>query len=352
MTVTALMSRAAGRSEAGRVRVVNEDRVLLLDDVGGGAALYAIADGLGGHAGGDVASTLAVETLRDQVRGLLAQRVPARQALAEAVRRANAAICAGSHGTDHAGMATTCTAVLVHEGEAVVVHVGDSRAYLVRGREVRQLTTDHSLAGELARHSGLTEADMEATAQRHVLTRALGPAQDVEIDCTAEPLRSGDLLVLTTDGLHNAVPPEELGFVVREAPDLDHACATLVGLANARGGVDNASAVVIRLGSRWPGRALRVLVPLALAAFVAGGVAEYRLQHAYFLGVRGDRVAVMRGVPGRILGVPLSGVISVTQVPVTRIAPADRGRLSWGIPASSPEEALSVLRGLLSHPGQ
>lgn len=345
-----LVSRAAGRSEAGRVRVVNEDRVLLLDDVGRGAALYAVADGLGGHAGGDVASALALEILRDHVRELLAQRVPARDALVQAVRRANAAICAGAHGADRAGMATTCTAVLVHGGEGIVAHVGDSRVYLVRGPEVRQLTTDHSLAGELARHGGLTEADVEANPQRHVLTRALGTAPDVEIDGVTEPLRSGDVLVLTTDGLHNAVPPEELGFVVRGAPDLDHACATLVGLANARGGVDNASAIVIRLATRWSGRAVRVLAPVALAAFIAGGLAAYRVEHAYFLGVRGDRVAVMRGMPGRVLGFPLSGVIRVTQVPVTRIAPAYRGRLSEGIPTASPEEAESVLRGLLSPP--
>jgi hypothetical protein len=222
--------------------------------------------------------------------------------------------------------------------------------YLLRGPETRQLTVDHSLAGELARHGALAGADVRTHAQRHVLTRALGVARDVEIDSATEPLRAGDMLVLTTDGLHNAVPPDEMGLVVRDARQLDDACETLVGLANARGGVDNASAVVVRVSPRWPGRARRVLTPLALAVFVAGGLAAYRLEHAYFLGIRGDRVAVMRGVPGALLGMPLSAVMKVTQVPVALIAPGDRGRLSRGIPTSSPEAAESMLQGLLSAP--
>jgi hypothetical protein len=249
-------------------------------------------------------------------------------------------------------MATTCTAVLVSRGEAIVAHVGGSRASLLRGEEVRQLTTDHSLAGELARRGGLAPAEVENHAQRHVLTRALGTAPDVEIDSATETLRPGDVLVLTTDGLHNAVPSQEIGHVVRTARGLDEACEMLVGLANARGGVDNASVVVIRVSSRWPGRALRVLTPVLLAALVGGGVAAYHLEHAYFLGVRGDRVAVMRGMPGHLLGMPLSGVIKVTEVPVTQVAPAHRSRLWRGIPTASPEAAERILPGLLSTPPQ
>jgi len=345
-----LASRAAGRSDIGRVREANEDRILLLDPAGQatGMAAYAVADGLGGHAGGDVASTLAVETLRAELPALLAQGLGARAALPEALRRANAAIYAASRGTAQAGMATTCTAVLVDGGEGVVAHVGDSRAYLLRGQAVRQLTTDHSLAGELARRGAPVET--EAHAQRHVLTRVLGTAPDVEIDCVPAALSAGDVLVLTTDGLHNAVPAEEIGAVVRAAPDPEDACRTLLGLANARGGVDNASAIVIRLTPWRRGRAMRALAPLGLAAFLAGGLAVDRLEHAYFLGVRDDRVAVMRGVPVRILGVPLSGVVRVTQVPLTRIAPQDRGRLARGIPAASLEEAERMLNGLRPRP--
>src|ERR1700730_1483889 len=159
-------------------------------------------------------------------------------------------------------MATTCTVVLVHGGAAIVAHVGDSRAYLLRGQETRKLTIDRTLASELARHGELAEVDVRTHAQRHVLTRALGTARDVEIDSSAERLRPGDVLVLATDGVHNAVPPGEIGHVVRTARDLDEVCGALVGLANARGGVDNASAIVVRVSARWPARALRILAPV------------------------------------------------------------------------------------------
>jgi serine/threonine protein phosphatase PrpC len=342
-----LVSRAAGRTDTGRVREINEDRVLVVEDVGRGCALYGVADGLGGHAGGDVASALAMQTLGAGVRAALAEGRSAREALVGAVRRANDAIRASGAGP--AGMATTCTAVLVRGAEAVIAHVGDSRAYLLRGSGISPLTTDHSLAGELARRGAVSEDAVESHAQRHVLTRALGAAPDVEIDVTEAPLRLGDILVLTTDGLHNAVPAPELAAVVRAARTLDEACGDLIGLANARGGVDNASALLIRIAARWPGPPLRAVAPLALAAFIAAGVGIYRLEHVYFLGVHAGRVAVMRGVPGRVLGLRLSGVIRVTQVPLARVAPAYRSRLSTtGIPTASPEAAERLLLGLLS----
>ena len=345
-----VVAQAAARSDAGRVREENEDRVLLLDDVSARASLYAIADGLGGHVGGGVASRLAVDTLGPEVRSSLQQGVAPREALVGSFRRANAAIRNGARDTGRAGMATTCTAVLLHRGVALLAHVGDSRAYLLRGQTTTQLTNDHSLVGELARHGALTQGEVEHHAQRHVLTRALGIADEVDIDSAVEPLHAGDVLVLTTDGLHNAVGVDELAGVVREAADLDEACRTLVGLANARGGMDNATVIVIRIVSRWPRRAVRVVGPLVLAAFVAGGVAAYRVEHAYFLGVVGGRVAVMRGVPGQVLGLPLSGVIKVTGIPVTQVAPGQRGRLLRGIPTASPEAAEGLLSGLLARP--
>ena len=346
-----LAVRAGGRSETGRVREVNEDRLLLLEEAGRGASLFAVADGLGGHARGDLASTMAVETLAMDVPALLSGGSSAREALVQAFRRANAAIHARAQAEGLSGMATTCTALVIDGVEGVVAHIGDSRAYRLRGQEVRQVTTDHSLAAVLAGHDELAPAEIETHAPRHVLTRALGAAEDVQIDVIAEPLRPGDVVVLVTDGLHTAVPAAEIGAVVRATPDADEACRVLLGLANARGGFDNASAIVIRVTPRWIGRAVRILTPVALAVLLAAGAVAYRLEHAYFLGVRGDMVAVMRGIPGRVLGVPLSGVIKVTEVPIARIAPADRSRLTRGIPAGSAEEAESMLHDLLSrHP--
>lgn len=340
----------AGVSEIGRVRESNEDRVLLLDNAGGGRALYVIADGLGGHAAGSIASELAVTTLRDEVPALLSQRVPPREALILGLRRANATIREHAHAPGRSGMATTCTAVLFGERGAIVAHIGDTRAYLIRGLEVRQLTTDHSLVGELVRYGGLSPAAAGGHAQRHVLTRALGTEDDAQIDVLSVPLRGGDTFVLASDGLHSAVSPEEMGAVIRGTPDLIEAGSILVGLANARGGLDNASAVIVRLRPRWIGRVARVLVPAGLAVFLAAGVGMYRLEHSYFLGVRGNRVAVMQGVPAHVLGVPLFSVVRVTPVPVAQIGPAYRSRLLQGIPARSPGDAETLLQDLLHRP--
>jgi len=349
MRLAGLAARGVGRTETGRVREVNEDRILLVDNVGRGASLFAVADGLGGHARGDLASTMVVETLRTELPALLAGGTPPGDALGEAFRRANAAIYAHAQAAGLTGMATTCTALLVDGRSGIVAHVGDSRAYLLRAQDVRQLTADHSLVSELARRGSLTPAEVETHAQRHILTRALGAAPAVDVDLIDEPLRPGDVVVLATDGLHTAVPTSEIRSVIRSSPDAEEATSVLVGLANARGGFDNASVVIIRLAPWWMGRAARLLAPVGLAAILAAGVAAYRLDHAYFLGVRGDMVAVMWGMPARVLGLPLSGIVKVTEVPVARIAPADRTRLIHGIPTGSAEEAESVLRDLLSH---
>ena len=343
-------SRGAGVSEIGRVRETNEDRILLRDRLARGAALYAVADGLGGHAGGGVASTMAVETLVREVPVLLERGLTPAEALALAVRRANADINAQAAGPEQSGMATTCTAALVAGQAVVLAHVGDSRAYLMRGTEIRQLTVDHSVVAELVRHGTLSPAAAGGHAQRHVLTRALGTAPDVQVDVLAVPLRARDTLLLVSDGVHSAVTPDEMADIVRTTRDGTEACRMVVGLANARGGVDNASVVLVRVRPKWLDRVGRAASAAALVAFLAAGVAAYRLEHAYFLGVSGDRVAVMRGVPLRILGVPFFAVVRRTGVPVTRIAPAYRPQLLQGIPARDPSDADTLLQDLLHRP--
>jgi len=343
-----LAALAVGASDTGRVRESNQDRILLLEDAGRGAAVFAVADGLGGHAAGHIASELAVDTLRRTVQTLLAHRTSPRAALAEGVRRAHAEIREQARVPERKGMATTCTAVIVSGHEGLVAHVGDSRAYLLRGAEIRQLTTDHSLAAELGHSGGGPPA--AAGAQRHVLTRALGTEEDVRVDLIPVPLRSGDCLVLTTDGLHTEVSPEELAAVIRATPEPHQACRALLGLANARGGLDNASVVTVRLRPRWLARAAHVLAPAGVSVLLAAGAATYHVEHSYFLGVRNGQVAVMQGIPVRVLGIPLFSVLRVTPVEVTRIAPAYRGRVRSGIPARSPGDAEALLQDLLYRP--
>jgi len=343
-------ARGAGVSEIGRVRETNEDRILIRDRLARGAALYAVADGLGGHAAGGVASTLAVETLVREVPALLERGLTPAEALALAVRRANADINAQAASPDRSGMATTCTAALVAGQAVVLAHVGDSRAYLMRGAEIRQLTVDHSVVAELVRHGTLSPAAAGVHEQRHVLTRALGTGPDVQVDVLAVPLHARDTLLLVSDGVHSAVAPEEMADIVRTTRDGTEACRMVVGLANARGGTDNASVVLVRVRPKWLDRVGRAATAAALAAFIAAGVGAYRLEHAYFLGVRGDRVAVMRGVPVRLLGVPLFSVVRVTGVKVEQIAPAYRPQLQQGVPARDPQDADTLLQDLLHRP--
>ena len=343
-------ARGTGVSEIGRVRETNQDRILLRDRLARGTALYAVADGLGGHAAGGVASTVAVEVLVREVPTLLERGLTPAEALALAVRRANSEINAQAAAPELSGMATTCTAALVAGPAVMLAHVGDSRAYLLRGAEIRQLTVDHSVVAELVRHGTLSPADAGGHAQRHVLTRALGTAPDVQVDVLAVPLRVRDMLLLVTDGVHSAVAPEEMADIVRATRDGNEACRVLVGLANARGGTDNASAVLVRVRPKWLERVGRAATAATLAAFIAAGVGAYRIEHAYFLGVSGDRVAVMRGVPLRVLGVRLFSVARVTDIPVSRIAPAYRPQLVRGIPARDPADADTLLQDLLHRP--
>jgi protein phosphatase len=247
-------------------------------------------------------------------------------------------------------MATTCTAALIAGQAAVLAHVGDSRAYLLRGAEVRQLTVDHSVVAEMVRHGTLSAAAAGGHAQRHVLTRALGTASDVQIDVLAVPLRPRDTLLLASDGVHSAMTPEEMADIVRATRDAGEACRMLVGLANARGGTDNVSVVLVRVRPKWLDRIGRAFTAAALAAFIAAGVGTYRLEHAYFLGVSGDRVAVMRGMPARILGMPLFTVVQMTDVTIGQIAPAYRLQLLQGIPARDPADAQALLEDLVHRP--
>ncbi|MGH7391642.1 MAG: PP2C family protein-serine/threonine phosphatase [Candidatus Rokuibacteriota bacterium] len=212
--------------------------------------LFVVADGMGGHARGDVASRLAVDAVRaayydDGLPDELPQR------LGLSVERANDVLYGKNGGSlDEARMGTTLTALVIRDGEAFIAHVGDSRAYLIRRREIRQLTEDHSLVSELVRQGVLTPAEAEHHPSAHVVVRAVGTSHAVPVALYGPlPLLGGDTLVLCTDGLSRLVAPGEIRRVAGgRAPRL--ACQRLVTLANRRGGPDNITLQVIRIGRR------------------------------------------------------------------------------------------------------
>lgn len=239
----------AVRSDIGRVRVRNEDRgayvipedVALFADKG---ALFVVADGMGGHALGDVASDLAVQT----VQRCYYQRRDGGDvaaALVGAVQDAHAAI--QRQAPPDVLMGTTCVAAVIRGDTAYVANVGDSRAYLVRDGAIRQISRDHSLVAELVRAGFLTEEQARTHEQRNLIYRSLGCPGEVEVDLFAEPVREGDTLVLCSDGLSALVEDDELRSVVEER-EPEESVRVLIERANERGGPDNITAVVARVG--------------------------------------------------------------------------------------------------------
>lgn len=236
-----MMLRAAAVSDVGRRRRSNEDRYGLAPERG----LYLVADGMGGHTAGQVASGLAIDTVLESVASGDLHASPSER-LRSAFAAANDRIFStASAQPELSGMGTTLVALLVKGERAALAHVGDSRAYRVRADRIRQLTDDHSLVGELQRRGEISADAAREHPHRHVLTRALGVRPGVEADLGELALAPGDVFVLCSDGLTQHVRDEE---IAKEAvsTDLDSACRRLVGLANARGGEDNSTVVLIR----------------------------------------------------------------------------------------------------------
>lgn len=236
--------RAEARSDAGRVRENNEDSWLVQDRRG--VMLLAVADGVGGVAGGERASTEAIETLARRFYESLATQ-DLRAALASAVREANDAVVRGAADRGQAS-ATTLVAAAVRKGEATIANVGDSRAYLVRAGVARQLTTDHS------------------GARPNEITRFVGDERGIQPDVFVEQLRANDRLLLCSDGLTRHVTDDEIAArASRAAPAA--AADQLVALANERGGEDNVTVVVYR--ARRRSRALALALVLLLMVLIA-----------------------------------------------------------------------------------
>lgn len=232
--------RVGSATDVGRVRSNNQDSKLVADD------LYAVADGMGGHQGGEVASALAVEVLRDHPVG---RSLPE---MKEVVRLANRTIFEKAGSDDSLrGMGTTLCAIALVDGldgeEVGWVNVGDSRIYLFRDDDLIQLSADHSLVEDLVRDGQLTPEEAAVHPQRNILTRALGIDLDVDVDgATVIPFK-GDRYVLCSDGLFNEVDTNRMSGVLRRLADPDEAAAELVRLANEHGGRDNITVVIVEV---------------------------------------------------------------------------------------------------------
>jgi serine/threonine protein phosphatase PrpC len=237
------LSSFAG-SDVGRLRSGNEDSHFC------GQTVFAVADGLGGHQGGEVASAAAVEPLARLDGRSFKDAGEAAEALAAAIREANEAILDRAAGDPALyGMGTTVTAAVAGGGYLQLAHVGDSRAYLLRGGTLEQLTTDHTVVGELVRRGRLTPQQAAVHPERSILTRAVGLDPRVPVDLP-DPLevQPGDQLLLCSDGLTEAVADGQIAELLSAAPDGQVACRSLIDAANDAGGPDNITVDLVRVG--------------------------------------------------------------------------------------------------------
>jgi protein phosphatase len=230
-----LRFRTAGATDVGRVRDHNEDGFLVDESLG----LVAVADGMGGHNAGEVASAAALDALRIAFG--------AGAAIDDAVAAANDIVFEQSVADQRLrGMGTTLTAgALGIDGTMLLGHVGDSRAYLVRNGSIERVTTDHSLVEELIQAGELTEEEREQDPRRSQITRALGLAPGVIVDLESVALRDGDRVLLCSDGLTTMLREDRIGEVLRDEADSDAAARQLVDEANAAGGADNITVLIV-----------------------------------------------------------------------------------------------------------
>jgi PPM family protein phosphatase len=241
-----------GRTDIGRERSTNEDAFLILEFPP--FYFFGVADGMGGHAAGEVASSLAFLSVRTFLQENLAGLQGMEPTLdnfstfiTNMISEANYKIWQNSQASpEQHGMGTTLTVLLLHARHYYIGHVGDSRAYRVRGEEILQLTRDHSLVGELVENGSLAKNEAIHHPQRNVLTRALGTNTDVNMDFYHGSFQDGDYFILCTDGLTSFVTEEEIVKVCKDGSGAVEIADTLINMANAKGGLDNITVIVIK----------------------------------------------------------------------------------------------------------
>jgi protein phosphatase len=243
---------AHGKTDKGLVRKENEDAFCIEEDLG----LLAIADGMGGHASGEVASKMAIEILKESLEKE-GQPLPGR--LSSGVKLANRTIYEAAQSQSQLnGMGTTLTALLLHGNRLSIAHVGDSRAYLIRGGVIEQITDDHTIVSEQVARGMMTREEAARSDMRNILSRALGISSEVDVEELT--VSEGDQFVLCSDGLSELISEDEILAEVQSTKRPDLACNELVNLANQRGGNDNITVIVVHLrGENLFSRLLKIL---------------------------------------------------------------------------------------------
>ena len=333
------------RTDIGCLRDHNEDSLVVTPP------LFAVADGMGGHAAGEVASEIAVRVLSE-----LAPEHPDGEALGRAIEEANRAVIqAAREGRGRQGMGTTMTAAMLEGERLVIAQVGDSRAYLLHQGKLQQLTRDHSLMAYMIEAGQLTPEEARTHPQRSVITRALGSDAHLHPDIYEINVETGDRLLICSDGLSGMIFDDQIENTLRRVQDPQRCASQLVNEAIAAGGHDNVTVIVADVTGYAEVRRKKLarktklsiaLVLVLFAAIIAGaawGTQTY-LNTAAYLANDNGKVAVYRGVPGSVLGLSFSHLERTTDVTVADLQPGVANRLHEGIRVDDMEAADALVK--------
>lgn len=339
------VTKFGSRTDVGSVREQNEDSLIV------NPPLFVVADGMGGHAAGEVASEIAVNTILE-----LAPDHADAEALGHAVEEANRDIInAALAGEGREGMGTTVTAAILERDKLVIAQVGDSRAYLLHNGELTQLTRDHSLMANMIEAGQITPEEARFHPNRSVITRALGNDPDTLPDLYEINVEDGDRLLLCSDGLYSMLEDDEIAAVMRRVSDPQRCASTLVNGAIAAGGHDNITVIVADAEGRAQQKrrriAIRTKVTIAFVLLLLAGILAaaawggYTYLHntAYLAKTDSGMVAVYRGVPGDVLGFGYSELVEETDIPVSKLSPSAAERISENMRVNSVDEALELV---------
>ncbi len=326
------------RSDVGLVRAHNEDSFLMR------APVFAVCDGMGGHAAGEVASAIAVDTI-----GRLAPGVADDVLLGAAVESANAAVIEGAQkGIGKPGMGCTASCVLIEKNKMAVAHVGDSRVYLLRHGTLVRVTHDHSYVEELVDSGQITADEARVHPSRSIITRALGSDPDMYADHFSLDVYRGDRIIVCSDGLSSMIPDSQIEAVAVSAATPQQAADNLTAAALTAGGADNVTVLVIdviddgiasanrkRL-AKHAGVVMGILAGVVVLA-VAFGI--FFVRGEYYLAPNGDTVGIYQGIHGDFLGISMSSLVEETAVRVSDLPDAVQNQLAGGIRVASEDAA-------------
>ena len=326
------------RSDVGLVREHNEDSFLLR------TPLFAVCDGMGGHAAGEVASSIAVKVIGEEAPNTADDVL-----LGAAIEAANQAVIeAPQKGIGKPGMGSTASAIFIEGNQMAVAHVGDSRIYLLHHGTLVRVTHDHSYVEELVDSGQITADEARNHPSRSVVTRALGSDPEMYADHFTLEVSDGDRIILCSDGLSSMILDDEIESIAVSNITPQNAADSLVSAALTAGGADNITVIVVDIlddglveknRRRFTRGILATSISIIALLVVSLVIAVLFIRSEYYIGINGSTVAIYQGVPSKIAGVPLSNLIDTTTIEVKNLPQFVQDKLALGIRVKDETEA-------------